>query len=238
MNLSSLISRMKIDLGIYSIALPFDVDNAIKDIIDVTTLSTYSQLFPAKDQVRITTNDLKKSQMNLEYTDVILPIPENEEVISVEDIQYDASDINGIGYYGAGMPIFSPNMLNDLLVSNVGANLTDAMFPKPTWDFIYPRKLRIYSLYGGTIIVTYLRTHDPSLSSIPESQSESFYSLALLDVKSGLYNIIKPYTEMETAHGRINLKIDDWENAASARADLVKEWTESYHLERKTIYYA
>lgn len=238
MNISRLITRIKMDLGIYSIALPIDVDKSIQEIIDVVTLETWSQLFPARDQVRISTNLLKKSQMNLEYTDVNLPIPDNEEVISVEDVYYDASDINGIGYYGAGMPIFSPNMLNDLLVSNVGANLTDAMFPKPTWDFFYPRKLRIYSLYGGTIVVSYLRKHDASLSSIPKSQEESFYSLAILDVKSVLYNVVKPYTEMETAHGRINLKIDDWENAPSARAELVKEWTDSYHLERKTIYYA
>jgi hypothetical protein len=129
-------------------------------------------------------------------------------------------------------------MIQDLLTTNIGANMSNMMFPKPTWEFFYPRKVRVYNLYGGSIFIKYAKLHDLSLSSIPFSQEETFTQLAILDVKKVLYNVVKHYNELETAHGRITLKIDDWAEAANERRDIINQWDDNYHLERKTIYYA
>lgn len=239
MNLSNLITQIKMELGIYTIALPIDnIDKTISDIIKETTLRTYSQYFPQYEIVRIPSGTIEKLSRNLEYVDLMIHVPVGQEIVFVADIYYDASDISGIGYYGAGMPIYSPNMIQDILTTNIGANLTNAMFPKLTWEFTTPNKVRVYHLYGGSIFIKYAKLHDMSLASIPFSQEETFKNLSILDCKKVLYHILKHYNEIETAHGRINLRIDDWQDATAERKDILKEWDENYHLEQKTIYYA
>ena len=88
------------------------------------------------------------------------------------------------------------------------------------------------------IIITYLQEHDSTLGSIPDSESESFYKLAVLDCKMGCYDYMKHYNELSTAHGSINLKIDDWANASQDRDALLDKWDDTFHLDRKTQYFA
>lgn len=239
MNMSSLISRIKQELGIYAIALPLkNIDKSLSEVIKNTTLRTYSQYFPQYVTIHKQSSEIEKSERNLEYCDLVLNVQPGQEIAFVADVYYDASDINGIGYYGAGMPIYTPSMISDVLTTNIGANLTNMMFPKLTWHFEYPNKLRVYHLYGGSIFIKYGKLHDPSLGTIPFSQEETFFNLAILDCKKALYAIIKHYNELETAHGRINLKIDDWNDSLQERKELLKEWDDIYHLEQKTIYFA
>jgi len=239
MNLSSLITRIKLELGIYAIALPIeDIDGTISKVIKDITLRTYSQYFPQYDIIRKPSAEIEKASRNLEYTDLILEVPTGQEIVFVADVYYDASDVSGIGYYGAGMPIYTPNMLADVLTTNVGADLTNMMFPKLTWRFDTPNRLRVWHLYGGSIFIKYAKLHDQSLASIPVSQEETFFKIALIDVKKVLYSVLKHYNELETAHGRISLKIDDWAEADSKREELLREWDDNFHLEQKTIYWA
>ena len=67
--------------------------------------------------------------------------------------------------------------------------------------------------------------------SINPTSEESFYKLAVLDVKGALYPTIKHYTGLETSLGRIELQIEDWQNAAQDRKDLLNEWDENYLLD-------
>ena len=79
--------------------------------------------------------------------------------------------------------------------------------------------------------------HHPSLGSIPDTAQESFYQLALLDVKSYLYNVMKHYNQINSVHGTIDLKIDEWQNAAEQRLDLISKWDDSFHEDRQSIYW-
>jgi len=239
MNMSDLITRIKLDMGIYAIALPFpNVDKMMADIIKKITLRVYSQYFPLEETVRKSSKEIQVYFTKRDYTDVKLDLAPGEEVIEIEDIYYDDTDLARMGYYGTTLPQFQYSNLQDLLMSNVSMNLSNLTIPKLTWDFNPPNSVRIYNLYTGSIFIKYLKLHDPSLASIPYSQEESFFKLAELDVKKVFFQMIKHYNELESAHGRINLKIDDWEQADSARADILREWDETFHLDRKTIYYA
>ena len=73
--------------------------------------------------------------------------------------------------------------------------------------------------------------HDRSFTSINPTCEESFFTLADLDVKAGLYPTIKHYNGLETALGRIELQIEDWQNASSERKDLISNWDENYLLD-------
>ena len=54
----------------------------------------------------------------------------------------------------------------------------------------------------------------------------------------GCYDYMKHYNELSTAHGSINLKIDDWANASQDRDALLDKWDDTFHLDRKTQYFA
>lgn len=79
--------------------------------------------------------------------------------------------------------------------------------------------------------------HDDTLASIKPSTEESFYELALLDTKVNLYSNMKYYTELQSAYGTINLRIDDWANAESERKDLLNTWGDTYHLDGPQMIY-
>ena len=96
----------------------------------------------------------------------------------------------------------------------------------------------MYHVYSYTkVILTLAFEHDKSLASIPETASESFYQLALLDVKSNLFPTMKMYSPIQTPVGNIDLKIDAWEQAESDRRELLKEWDETFHLDGQTFYW-
>lgn len=239
MNISNLLFNVKMELGIYAVALPLDdVDGTLARVIKETTLRTYSQYFPQYETIRISDTSIEKGIQNIEYADIKLSVPPGQEIVFIEDIYYDASDISGIGYYGAGMPIANPNMIGDLLFTNIGADLTNMAFPKPTFEFFAPNTVRLYHYYGGSMFCKYAKLHNKDLSSIPMSQEETFKNLAIIDCKKALYGIIKHYNELETAHGRINLKIDDWADSMNERKEILKEWDDIFHLERKSTYWA
>ena len=93
-------------------------------------------------------------------------------------------------------------------------------------------------MYSSSKVVIELGfEHDKSLASIPETASESFMELALLDLKDNLYPTIKQYTDIQTAIGNINFKMDNWENAESDRKELLNRWDDVYHLDMKSLYY-
>ena len=238
MNLSTLITQIKIDLGIYAIALPLkNLDASIAEIIKGTTLRTYSQYFPQYTTMHIPGEKISNVTRNLEYVDIILEIPRDHEIVFIADVYYDTADTSGLGYYGAGVPLHSPNLLPDLLTTNIGTNTMNMIIPKLTWNFSSPNQLSLYQFFGGSIFVKYAKLHDLSLSSIPFSQEETFTRLAVLDTKKALYNVIKHFNPIETAHGRIDLKIDDWQEAPGERKEILREWDDSFHLEQKQIYF-
>ena len=101
-----------------------------------------------------------------------------------------------------------------------------------TFDYQHPRKLYVYDAMVSARLTALLAfEHDRSFNSINPTCEESFYMLANLDVKAGLYPTIKHYNGLETALGRIELQIEDWQNAAQERKDLINAWDESYLLD-------
>ena len=113
------------------------------------------------------------------------------------------------------------------------------VIPKMTFKFERPRTLTLYNAYSSNNIVLDLGfSQDKSLASIPETCREDYMKLAMLDVKDNLYPTLKQYTELNTAIGNINLKLDDWANAESERKELIEKWDDTYHLDFHPIYWA
>lgn len=236
MNLSQLINRIKRDLGLYGMALPVEnVDKAIADIIQEVTLVTFSTLSPKRDTMNVDLRALTRTEHNREYNEYIITGRNNTTIAYVEDVRPDTSTMTGWGGYN---PIFTTNSIYQNILGNASMNLAHQIVPRMTFEFLWPNKLRLYNELCSKVIVEYGQMHDPSLVSIPPTAAESFYKLAILDVKQTFYSLVKHYTELQTAHGRIDLHIDDWAEAAAKREELLNQWEDVYHLDQKTIYWA
>lgn len=239
MNISNVITRIKLSLGLMAISTPFEnLDETIKTIIDDITLPVFSLYNPCRDMMTIKTSDLTQLDRTNKYKVYLLPEFKNRNLLYVFDVRYDDSCLSGIGYYGGGMPLMTGNIINQTMLANAGAHLITQMIPKMTFKYEHPRKLYLYNLYASSSIVLELGfEHDKSLASIPETAREAFMQLALLDVKANLYPTLKMYSELNTAIGNINLKLDDWANAESARDELINKWDDTYHLDMQPMYY-
>lgn len=239
MNITDVVFRIKLKLGLMNIATPFeDINTTIVDIIKRITVPVFSIYQPVKESLTINVNDLEIIEKGTDYRKILLPEFKTRKLIYLFDVRYDTSVLSGLGYYGGGMPYMSGNLMSQLMLANAGAQLMNTMIPKMTFKFEPPRVVWIYNSYvASKIILDFGFQHDDTLASIPETAREEFMKLVLLDVKENLYPTLKMYTELNTSIGNINLKLDDWANAEQDRKELLDKWDDVYHLDMKPIYY-
>lgn len=239
MNTSQLLTSIKMDLGIYGLRLPFDnPDESMMEVIKLKTLKTFSSFLP---QIRTLSVDLAKELecIKEEYTESIYLIPDlfaGREIMYIRNITMK-SKLLGNGFIA---PTFdgSVETYNALMMTQANANLAAIAAPAITFKFEPPNKLYLYNVATayGVIDIEFGVEHAENLSTIPITAWESFYELALLDIKRFLYNIMKHYTELQTAYGTLNLRIDDWASAESERKDLVEKMKDVYHLETEQFF--
>ena len=233
MNVSELLTSIKMDLGIYGLRLPFeDPDKALMDVIRLKTLKTFSIFLP---HIRTVTVDLNKDveMLKEEYTESVFVLPDlyDREIMYVRNVTMQ-SKLLGNGFIS---PVFdgSIDTYNYLMMTQANANLASVAAPAITFKFEPPNILHVYNVATayGQIDLEIAYMHADNLSTITTTSWESFYELASIDIKRFLYNTMKHYTEIQSAFGNINLKIDDWSNAESDRKDLIDKWKDVYHLE-------
>lgn len=239
MNASQLLTSIKMDLGIYSIKLPFeDPDKAMMEVIKLKTLKTFSTFYP---QILTLTIDLNKIEcVKQEYTESVYNLPMDlfggREIMYVRNIMLK-NRLLGNGFIS---PVFdgSVDTYNMMMMTQASANLASIAAPAITFKFSPPNQLHLYNVATayGEVSIEFGVEHADNLSTIPETAWESFYELALVDIKRFLYNAMKHYNELQTAYGTINLRLDDWSNAESDRKEIVERMKDTYHLEHEQFF--
>ena len=239
MNLSNVVTRVKLKLGLINIATPFEnLDQVIIQIMNDITIPVFSIYHPCKETIYLYTKELERVAKDEKSQTYLLPEFKGRKLLEVMDVTYDDTSLSGLGYYGGGMPLTTGNLIQQAMLANAGAMMTSMIYPKMSFHFEHPRKLVIYNAWSSSKLRLDLAfEHDHSLASIPETARESFMKLLLLDVKENLYPTLKQYTQINTAYGNIDLKLDEWSNAESERADLINQWDDVYHLDRQPMYY-
>lgn len=239
MNISRMVKRIKMELGIYTIALPIDdIDGFIVDIIKTITLPVFSMYYPHTKKMYVDLHNWECKEHMATYDCFMLPEFTNRKLLYIKDINYDDRSLSGMGYWGGGIPYLHGSLINQMMISNAGGQLVASMIPKLTFKFEHPRTLYIYNLMASyNVVIDMAFEHDQSLQSIPPTAEESFYQLAVLDVKMNLYSTIKHYNEIQTAYGTINLNIDDWQNAASERKEKIEQMDNEFHLDLAQLIY-
>ncbi len=221
------------DLGIYGIALPFeDSDKAIVDTIKLRTIKTFSIYSPDVVTLRDTPLNTFKC-LRSEYSESVYEIPDMFGGRHIMFIQAaPRNKLMGSSYLD---PILNEpvDMFGAIMMAQANQNLASAIVPPFTTKFESPNILHVYNMtaLATELDLTFGLEHLPNLSTIKKTAWESFYNLALLDVKRLLYNILKHHNEIQTAYGNINLRIDDWANAESERKELLEKWDADYHMQ-------
>lgn len=234
MNISQLMTRLKMDLGIYVVPLPFEnSEKALNDVITTKTLPVFSQFVPRRWEEDLSINDLKQIDSTVDVSTYELPkhlffTP----IISIMRCEPINTMFNGAYYSGTPILSGTTDLFEDMLLGSATYDVMSAIAPTFSYDFIRPNKLRIYNMtcYLDKIRLIIGYQHADNLSTIPVDAEQSFYDLALLDMKIFLYNNLKYYDEINTAYGNIKLRIEDWSNAESQREDLLQKWSEVYHI--------
>lgn len=239
MNLSNIVTRIKLKLGLMNIATPFEnIDDVIMTVLNEVTTPTFSIYYPCKETLHINLHDLELLEKDAIYEKVLLPEFKTRNLLYVFDVRYNNDNLSGLGYYGGGVPLLEGNLMNQVALANAGASMMSLMIPKMTFKYEPPRILYVYNAYSSCDLQIDLGfEHDKSLASIPETCREDYLKLAIIDVKDNLYPTLKQYTEINTALGTINLKIDDWADAENQRRELIDQWDNTYHLDFQPLYY-
>lgn len=239
LNLSNILTRIKLKLGLMNIATPFeDLDGTINTILNDITTPTFSLYYPNKETLTLNLNDLDLIEKTSDYQKVLLPDFKTRKLLYVIDVRYNSNNSIGMGYYSGMGLTADTSMASKLMLANAGANIMNVMIPKMTFKYEQPRVLYIYNAYNSAVIqIDVGFEHDKNLTSIPDTAKEEYLKLAILDVKENLYPTLKHYTEINTAIGNINLKLDDWAEADNLRKDLIDKWDDSYHLDMRPLYF-
>lgn len=253
MNTSQLLTDIKMDLGIYALRLPFDdPDKVLLDVVINRTIPVFSTTLPDIIEMyfdcnilRVSDNGTNKgiyrtsngSEGEVDATilgsDLIVRLPDFMErtLLFVKDIKF-RNQYGGMYSVPFNQGHMSP-FYNNMMMAKASLDLMSTASPSITIEFKKPNMLKIYNMTSLTpqIMIELAVTHASNLSTISPTSQENFYKLALLDVKRFLYNAMKHYTELQTAFGTVNLRIDDWANAESERQDLLDRWDDVYQLE-------
>lgn len=232
-NKSKVITSIKMDLGLYGLSLPFgDTDEVIMDVIREKTLPVFNEMYP--QVVTIKMNLGKEKCYKNTFSESIYEIP---DVFGEREIMYvrNVNLCSNIGGYMA-TPGFSD--VQGMMLSKLNADILSEFEAPFTFKFTRPNRLHLFNVSTsyGEIDVELGVEHAENLTTIPKSAYTFFVKVATLDVKIFLYNQLKHYNEIQTAHGTINLKIDDWADARSERNDVISQWEERFHFDSPPIF--
>ena len=239
-----LMRLIKSRLGIYTVRLPLTDKDLYDAVIIDATLPQFSIFCPHRHMQIINTDisqipdDELMNNNTYSPANLLIRIPNPFGYRKI-------LGVNRIGPYISlsGMTMSSSyetmEAYQDLAIGQSIANLASTMMPPKTFEFLPPDKVRLYNNFSFTTLVEaeVFYYHHNELHTIPDTARDSFFKLALLDMKVFLYNNLKIYNEMETAFGKLNLKVDDWSNAEQERSDLIQKWEDTYHLDQNCLFF-
>lgn len=243
-DMTLLLNKVERRLGLIPLA-PHLPEYCNKDswanIIMTDTIVTFSRYFPYRFKMLInneTCNKKYDNQKTLWYyiKDEIL---QGAKLLGIQDIDWmDTSTNNSsLGASSVGN-YFYPSMGCPMATfeSIVGLQMTadfNSLYNRGIYiDFQYPNHFCLrgigntnYDLNSFTVI---LLVEHSSLSTISPTKMEVFERLATADIANFLYQNLKYYDNLETAFVNIDLKINELNDVASKRDQIIEELDQAH----------
>ena len=238
-NMTLLLNKLENRLGTKPLNLPDHLkkEKWADDVIIMDTLVTFSRYIP--NQITYQVNNSTTSYKNGWYyldEDII----GNAKILGIRDVDWDNWGTDSIGMqqangYGIYDAFTRPYGLDDIAMLQMRADHISLFNNGIYIDWESPNRFRLMSA-SGTLGNSYtnfpiliLVEHSPNLTTISPTQMETFEALAQADVASYLYKGLRYYDQLPTVFGgNIDLKLDELQNEASRREEVINYIKESY----------
>lgn len=237
--MSDVVNKIERRLGTAPLGLPPELSKEKwpEQVIVPDTLTTFSRFFPYKIDVALSKEDKDRTG---EWYLLDKHIPDNLEVLGVGDIEWDQIQDSHLGInHNTGFGIY--NILergmdmDSILMAQQYADVA-SLFNSTInviWDPPNRVKLdmalntNLYQIIEGVKIAVYVK-HPSNLMTIEPTKMETFENLATADVATWLFQYLKHFEGIENAYATVNLKLDELEQQANKRQDIVDYLRENY----------
>lgn len=232
------------------------------DVLRDETLPSLNRLFPRLFRTVLNTTDLipVENDMKDGYVGYRVPLKLTEglKIMGIKSFHTGVGGYNNSGFYKGNNGYLGsatwlsayPNRFGryssaNLYESVIAANLTYAdlqlmgqIQEQPIPRFETPNILWINRTYASSssFFVVFLLENDENLISIDDEVYDAVRKLFLLDLKKTIYNRFGMLSNIDTAIGNIDLKIDDWNGAEQERNDLFEQYDSLSHLRRTSMW--
>lgn len=236
--MSKLCDKIERRLHLAPLTLPPEVckDTWPQVIID-DSISTFSRYFPRKLTI-ILTADMWKGGWY--YFDKDLP--DNIEILGVQDINWEELTcsfssgaeygVYGYGYLdinGYGGTIGAGDIMQLQTIANYASMYNNGIFLETE----LPNRVRFKTANNmqvrlDGVPITISIVHAPNLMTISPTMMETFEKLAMSDVATHVYGVLKYFRNTDTVYANTDFDIDTLSNVANSRDDIVSYLEESY----------
>lgn len=233
----------------------------LMDILQTETLPSLNEVYPYIKRMNLPLKELEpindgdpyytKFRVPLEMTDGLKIISLRSYNTGMTGYNNDYSyDGAGVGYLGQGTRMSAyPNKYGRYSSSNLYETVVTAQLAyldlqllgsvqeAPLCRFQPPNILMVYNSYAKSpsMMVSWCLENDKNLLTIPDSVFEAVRRLFILDVKSTIYSEYGMLSQIDTALGTIDLKIDDWSGAEAERNELFDNYKSMAHARTHTM---
>jgi len=229
-----LLNRIERRLGLSVMPLP---DNLKKDewahIIMEDTIPVFSQYFPYQITTVVTPEPKKDGWFFIDQN-----LPEGTRILGVRDVDFQAyrSDPRFDRY---GITIGAQDWLSreyctdDIALQTVGADLLSLFNLGIYVEFNAPNHIKLVSANNFPIsqyrpFPLMILIQHPGLWTISPTMMETFTRLAMADVATAIYQVLKYYDNMDTAYANLSLQLDTLAEVSNSRSDIIRELDEAH----------
>ena len=233
--MEQLLNKIERRLGTKLLNLPKEIaKDTWADVIDEDTLSTFSRYFPNDILYLLDINTPKKNGWYLIDEEKI----NSAEIIGVGDIDFSVlskTSIYGSVQYGYLDTIATSYGIDDVFRFQALSDLTSIFQNNLYLEFKAPNMVKITDSVNidnikslRTVPIRLFTKHPKNLMTISQTQMETFEQLAICDVASYLYENLKLFDGLENVYANIDLKLQDLQEKASRRDEIVQKLDDAH----------
>lgn len=202
-------------LGYHFNELEIDSEEILNNIKQ-DTLITYSKYFPYQKNILLNEADKVKGREGAYYINTKLKILGVSQVVT-NNTAFTDPYLSVANIRQGSLDRFSMIQMADF----------SSMYNNPlTFSFEHPNVVVIQPtlIDASNTLVKINAVHPDNFSTIPYNMIDNFLELCVLDTKIVLYPIRHRFNNLNTVYGSIELFIDDLQDAADKKKDLIENW--------------
>lgn len=236
-SLTSTLNRIERKLGTSQLNLPdYLKKDKWVDIIEEDSLIVFSRYMPDEKIYHIIPHVDRTDDQGYFIIDEDR-LGKNIKILGVKDIDWEGFS-KTYNYYATGA--YNYNTFGDAFtLDSVALAQTTAdhnsLFNNGIYiDYRYPNRIKIVTvadiqiLNGLAIPIVLYTVHPTNLCTISPTQMTIFEELCCSDIASWLYNELKYYDQLETVYANIDMKLDQLQNIAERREDVLARLDEGH----------